>query len=450
MGTKEEIFLHAADELGLPLQTGKDIVGAAYRPQENAILQPMGNAGRTSDRKQLAYPRAHGCVFCGHCYEGCVNPHGSPLNLKAKRSTSVSYVPMALMADSWSHGKPATLINDAFVTQIKVDSQPSQPAARSVTWRVGATGETITEEATVIVMACGTVETPRLWLKSALPNPNDQVGRGLTDHHQDTVMGVMPFYTGNSKGPASNARVDFPGCGMLELNNVAPASEATIASFSDVGFAGFNGIFGGVDGPDSVGSLIGLELKSFMSNLNRLLNINVITDDDVELQNRVTLSSNFPPDEHGPVARIEINHRNRSARTVNNREFLVTQAVNLLRAAGASKVYRINWPSFVFHMHSTMRMGLSEEDSVLDSNGEARWVKRLFIADGSALANSLGGPNPALTIQALATRTAEKIFQLYFNGEPWVGKETPVSSVDITVTKELGGPTLGCNYCHGD
>ncbi len=97
-----------------------------------------------------------------------------------------------------------------------------------------------------------------------------------------------------------------------------------------------------------------------------------------------------------------------------------------------------------------MRMGLSEEDSVLDSNGEARWVKRLFIADGSALANSLGGPNPALTIQALATRTAEKIFQLYFNGEPWVGKETPVSSVDITVTKELGGPTLGCNYCHGD
>jgi choline dehydrogenase-like flavoprotein len=446
MGTKEEIFLHAADRLGLPLQTGKDIVQAAYRPQENAILQPQGNAGRTSDRQRLAYPRSYGCHFCGHCYEGCVNPHGSPVNLKAKRSTNSSYVPMALTADRWSGGRPATLITDAFVKHVNVDSQP---AARSVTWRVGATDETVTEEASVIVMAGGTIETPRLWLNSGLPNPNGQVGRGLTDHYMDAVIGIMPFYTGNSKGPGSNARVDFPGRGMLELSNDGPAAQAIVASLSDAGIAGFNGLAGSVHGPDSVGSLIGLDLKSLMSNLDRLLNITVITDDDVELQNRVTLSTAFPPDEHGPVARIEINHRNRSARTVSNREFLVQQAVDLLRIAGATKVCRINWPPFLLHMHSTMRMGLSETDSVLDENGEARWVKRLFIADGSALPNALGGPNPSLTIQALATRTAEKIFQLYFGGDPWVGKESPVSSVDPTVTKGLGGPILGCNYCHG-
>jgi hypothetical protein len=61
-------------------------------------------------------------------------------------------------------------------------------------------------------------------------------------------------------------------------------------------------------------------------------------------------------------------------------------------------------------------------------------VKRLFVADNSALANSLGGPNPTLTTQALATRTAEKIFQLYFGGQPWVSREAPVSSVDPAVT----------------
>ena len=43
--------------------------------------------------------------------------------------------------------------------------------------------------------------------------------------------------------------------------------------------------------------------------------------------------------------------------------------------------------------------------------GETRWVKRLLIADNSALANGLGGPNPTLTTQALATRTAEEIFR---------------------------------------
>ena len=60
MGTKEERFLRGAAKLGLPHQTSKDITVAAYRPQENAILQPQGTAGRTSDPKKLAYPQARG------------------------------------------------------------------------------------------------------------------------------------------------------------------------------------------------------------------------------------------------------------------------------------------------------------------------------------------------------------------------------------------------------
>jgi len=60
-------------------------------------------------------------------------------------------------------------------------------------------------------------------------------------------------------------------------------------------------------------------------------------------------------------------HRNRSGRTIANRQFQVGQAVRLLRALGANKVCRINKPPFVIHSHSTMRMGVSEEDSVLDA-----------------------------------------------------------------------------------
>jgi choline dehydrogenase-like flavoprotein len=136
----------------------------------------------------------------------------------------------------------------------------------------------------------------------------------------------------------------------------------------------------------------------------------VFTDDDVEMQNGVTLSSSFPPDEHGAVPRIEIQHRRRTLRTIANREFLVEQAEQLLRSLGATKVYRIHKPPFVIHSHSTMRMGQSSLDSVVNPIGEARWVKGLFIADNSVLAKELGGPNPTLTTQALATRTAEKIF----------------------------------------
>ena len=251
------------------------------------------------------------------------------------------------------------------------------------------------------------------------------------DHRCDAVRYRL------EQRPGSAARADFPGYGMLENTGATPAGQASVFTFSDAGIAGFydNGALGDAHGADGVGRLVGAELKSAMSDVDRLLSIAVLTDDDVEKQNRVTLPQRptSTAKSHGwrytsgPVP---------SGRNA-NREYLVEQAVRLLRAAGASKVYRINTPPWLYHIHSTMRMGLSEDDSVLDENAEARWVKRLFIADNSALANSIGGPNPTLTTQALATRTAEKIFQLYFGGDPWVEEETPVSSIDPAVTQAV-------------
>ena len=437
MGTKEDIFFRGAQMLGLPVQATKDIARAAFRPQENAILQPRGTAGKTNDSGKLFFPQAQGCTFCGHCSQGCFEPRRAPINLKAKRSTSVSYIPMALTSDLWSRsGKPVTLLSDAFAIRINVDSSS---VARSITWRVGSSGDLFTEEAAVIILACGTVEDSRLWLNSGLPNPNGWVGQGLTDHFVDAVTGVMPFYTGSTKGSGSGGRIDFPGYGMLEVVGETPGLRAALCAFSDAGIAGFydNGLPGGSHGADTVGRLVGKDLKEVMSNVDRLLNIDVFTDDDVEAQNRVTLSANLPPDEHGPVPRIEIHQRNRSTRTIRNREFLVEQAVRLLRALGASTIHRINKPPFVIHSHSTMRMGMKETDSVLDENAEARWVNRLFIADNSALANGIGGLNPTLTTQALATRTAEKIFRRYFGSDGWVRGEAPVSSVDPLITRAV-------------
>lgn len=436
LGLKEEIFFRGARRLGLPLEESHDITKAAFRPQQNAILQPQGTAGRTGDPRRLVFPQARGCTFCGHCSQGCFEPLRAPINLKAKRSTSVSYIPMALTCDRWArHGQPITLIADAFAVHVGLESGAK---ARTVTWRIGATGEMSTGEARVIVLSCGTVETPRLWLNSGLPNPNGWVGRGLTDHFVDLVSGIMPFDVGSSRGPGSNGRIDYPGVGMLEVIGVTPGLDAFLHAFSDAGIAGaYDNGLPASQGADTVGRLVGPNLKQAMANIDRLMYIDVFTDDDVEWNNGVSLSSAVPPDEHGPVPRIEIQHRNRSARTIANREFLVARAVELLRSLGATKVHRINKPPFVIHSHSTMRMGERHDSSVLDANAEARWVKRLFVADNSALANGLGGPNPTLTTQALATRTAEKIFRLYFGGAPWVTRESPVSSVDRSVTRAV-------------
>jgi choline dehydrogenase-like flavoprotein len=453
MGTKEAAFFRGAETLGLPVNTSKDVTRDSFRPQENAILQPRGTAGKTTDPRKLQFPQAHGCTFCGYCFTGCNKPIGAPRNLKAKRSTDNSYVPMAITAAVWAPGgRNVEIVPDAFVTRIHVDDTGDGTRVRGVTWRDTNTGEYATEDATVVVLAAGCTEDPRLWKNSNLPDPNGWVGRGYTDHFFDWVVGVFDDYTGSSKGVGSSARVDFPGKGGLENVGLSPALQAFSSMFSDAGFSGHyrNGLgrTGAWDG-DS-GRISPTDLKAVLSDVNRLLNVLVITDDDVEAQNRVTLSS-FPGDEHGPIPKVVFDQRNRSARTLANREYLAGKAAELLRGAGAKRVLRIDWPPLILHVQSTMRMGLDENDSVLDSNGEARWVKGLFIGDNAALANGIGGPNPTLTTQAVATRTAEKIAQLYFDRDPWVASSAPVQSIADVVTaavldselgtgRELGGP----------
>jgi choline dehydrogenase-like flavoprotein len=438
MGTKEQVFLRGATRMGLPVQTGKDISRVACRPQENAILQPRGRAGKAKNPK---YPQARGCTFCGHCLEGCIEPKGAPRNLRAKRSTDTSYVPMALTADRWSKGRKAELVADAFVLSINLLplAYPGPPVAGGVTWRSTRTGAEQTEEAHVVVLAAGCVETPRLWLQSGLPNPNDQVGRGLTDHYPDFVIGRFTKYTGSTRGPGSNARADFPGVGSLEVTTLPPALQAYSLAFSDSGMAGLydNGTGVGAQGADVTGRLVGKRLKNFIRDVDKLINVLVLTDDDVEAQNRVTLSQSSPADENGLIPRVEVQYRKRSTRTQRNREFLAGKAVELLRAAGAKEIARMNLAPVLFHLHSTMRMGADQADSVVDPNGESWFVKRLFVADNSALSNGVGGVNPTLTTQALATQTAEKIVTTYFDGDPWVAKESPLSSIDAAVTRAV-------------
>src|SRR5262245_28004582 len=262
MSTKDEVFFEGAQRIGLPFQDGKDIVRAAFRPQENAILQPRGTAGRTSDPRRLVFPHARGCTFCGHCLQGCFEPLAAPISLKAKRGTSVSYVPMALTADRWARaGKAVTLLTDACAVRVTTDEQG---VARSVTWRVGSSGELFTDEARVIVLAGGAIETPRLWLNSGLPNPSDAVGRGLSDHFPDVVIGIMPFDVRSTSGPHSGARADFPGRGSILNTGVPPAFAAQGVSLSDAGVSGFynNGLAPDARGADSVGRLIGGDLKA--------------------------------------------------------------------------------------------------------------------------------------------------------------------------------------------
>ncbi len=138
----------------------------------------------------------------------------------------------------------------------------------------------------------------------------------------------------------------------------------------------------------------------------------ISTDDEEIADNRVTLADDWAADEHGAVPKV-IYHP--TPRSVERQTWLARKGAEILRAAGAREVHRTNiHPAFFTHIMGTMRMGTDPATSVVDSGGEAHEVERLFVGDSSILPNGRGGPNPTLTAQALAARTAGEIARRYF------------------------------------
>ena len=404
--TKDAWALYGAYKLGMEQIPGKDVHGAGWRPQYNAILPPGFNGAGT------------GCNQCGHCYEGCMHPHGGGLAAKAKRSTNVSYVPLAEQHTGYR------LETDAFATRILTTLRGGALSAAGVVWRNTRTGTLSEATADAVVLSAGCVESPRLWLNSQLPNATDSVGRNLTLHWFDLVTGYFPNPIHPAVGQNSQSRIEFPGLGCLEVVGLGAGKTA----FGTLTFSQSWGADPNSAGEpwDTRGHIVGPTLRERMRAHDRTLSLLVLTDDEISRDNRVTLATDWPADEHGAVPRVRYAPTPESDR---RRDELSRLATQILRAAGATTVHRADWPPLYLHMQSSMRMGATPENSVVDANQESWEVKRLFVCDASSLPDGLGGPNPTLSTQMFATRTAEHIAMRYFDRDPFVaaglGRTTP-------------------------
>lgn len=403
---KEELFYYGAQKLGLPMNPTLDVTIPGYRPQPNAILPPNEhiNNPNISD-EHLSW--MEGCTLAGHCINGC--PHGPSVEKIAKRSTNVSYVPLALKTGN------VRIRPNAFAVKILTEKDSTYGIrVNGVIVRNTWTGEQEIVRAKIVVMASGSIESPRLWINSGLPE-NPWVGRGLVNHYMDWVTGIFderdlisivgqtdlnPF-VGNTCG----ARVDYPGLGALQSVGMSPGLTASFYGISESGYSFLHPPKPG-DPWDVKGVPFGFEIKEWMEAYPRSLSILVSTDDDVDQQNGVTVNPAIS-DENGPIPIVKYIPTKRSSK---RRKELMKLSADLLRKAGAKKIIWSDWPpGMMIHIESTMRIGY-----VVDDNCEALQVKQLYIADNSVHFNGLGGANPTLTTQALAVRTAEKIVESYF------------------------------------
>ncbi|RIX60071.1 GMC family oxidoreductase [Paenibacillus nanensis] len=403
---KEELFYYGAKKAGWPLIKTLNVTSPGYRPQPNAILPPNKSLMNPAySLEQLA--RMEGCTLAGHCINGC--PHGPSMDKVAKRSTNVSYVPLALQTGN------VTIRPNAFATRIMTDRHAADGlTAIGVQFRDTWTGETEELRAEAVVMAAGCIESPRLWLNSGLPQ-NPWVGKGMVNHYMDWVTGLfderdlMSVLGSTSTEPfvghTSGARLDYPGLGSILVTGLSPGLTGSMSfGLSQAGYAS-HPYSAGISAFGQ-GWVVGAEFQEWMFNYRRTLSIAILTDDDVDSRNGVTLDPMLK-DEHGSLPKIRYVPGRKARR---NRKELIKIAIDLLYKAGARKVQLSDWPaSLLIHIESTMRMGV-----VVDENGEAFQVSRLYIADNSVHFNGLGGVNPTLTTQALATRTAEKLIDKYF------------------------------------
>jgi choline dehydrogenase-like flavoprotein len=393
--TKDALTAYGASQIGLSELPGRDVDRGGWRPQYNAILPPGYDGPGT------------GCTQCGHCWEGCSFPEGETSARRAKRSTDVSYVPLARRSSSYQ------LLPDSFATAVLTRHGASGVVAEGVRWRNTVTGELSEATAKIVVLAAGAIETPRLWLSSGLPDTNRRAGRDLTLHSLDFVTGFFDREVDPHIGQSSQSRVDLPGLGCLETIGMLPGKLATSAfTFSRVWGHEASG-----EPWDTEGMLVGDPLVRAMGDYSRSLTLLVLTDDETHSANRVSLDPDWPEDEHGQVPHLSYTPTAESQR---RRSRLARYAADILRAAGARRIHRANSEPIYLHMQSSMRMGRTPARSMVDDRQEAWDVSRLFICDASSLPDGLGGPNPTLTIQMFATRTAEHIATKYFDRRPFV------------------------------
>jgi choline dehydrogenase-like flavoprotein len=162
---------------------------------------------------------------------------------------------------------------------------------------------------------------------------------------------------------------------------------------------------------DFAGRWFGEDAVRRIDEYHRSLSVVVCTDDEPSPDNRVMLADDWPADEHGPVPKL-VYHPTPESR--NRENWLARKAVEILRGAGAHTVHRTDIRGFLTHITGTMRMGTDPASSVVNDEGQAHEVERLFVAD-SSVAPADGGANPTLTAQAFATRTSEKIADRYFS-----------------------------------
>jgi len=389
--TPDRVLAEWASDLGLT-ELGPEQMGRYFERVEGVLQVEaaraalLGGNGRVIARgaDALGFTRHHpirrnapACDGQGVCCFGCPTD--------AKRSTNVSYVPLALRAG-------AELFAGARVDRIIVEGG----RARGVVART-EDGKVLTVRARAVVVACGSLLTPLLLERQGLGRASGQLGKNLSIH------------------PAGGALAEFdeqilPWKGIPQGYAIEDLHEEGIL---------YEGVMVPLEMSMTLTSLIGPELIRLAESFDHVASFGFLIEDT---------SRGSVHDVRGqPVIRYwlteqDVSHLKRAfdvlaqiffaagARRVHLpiHGFAVLESPDALGAFRRATLRPWDFDLSAYHPLGTARMGLDPATSVIGADHQVHDTPGLYVVDGSAVPTSLG-VNPQITIMALATRAAEKI-----------------------------------------
>lgn len=388
--TPERVLASWRDELGLD-ELAPDRMGGYFERVEEVLgvevarAELLGGNGRVIARgcEALGFTRhgplrrnAPACDGQGVCCFGCPTD--------AKRSTNVSYIPIALRAG-------AELFPGARVTRIIVESG----AARGVVAET-ADGHVLTVRARAVVVACGTIMTPMLLGGQGLATASGQLGKNLSIHPACGALAELDEQVSPWSGiPQGYAIDELHEEGILFEGATVPLEMSMTAT-----------------------SLIGPDLVRLAESFGNVASFGFMVEDSS--RGSVHAVRGQPVIQYW-LTEADVSHVKRGLDVLSQIFFAAGARVVHAPIAGFERLRPDDLPALrrarlrpwdfdlsAYHPLGTARMGRDPSKSVVDQDHRVHGTDGLYVVDGSAVPTSLG-VNPQVTIMAMATRAAEKI-----------------------------------------
>ncbi|MEO6773630.1 MAG: GMC family oxidoreductase N-terminal domain-containing protein [Kofleriaceae bacterium] len=380
---QRELGLHelGPEQLGPYFERVEAVLGVAHAKQEL-----LGGNGRVIARgcDALGFTR-HGplkrnapeCDGQGVCCFGCPTD--------AKRSTNVSYIPLALKAG-------AELFSNTKMTRVLVEGGKAVGVVAKT-----PDGHALTVRARSVVIACGSIMTPLVLGQQGLANRSGQLGKNLSIH------------------PATGALAEFdeqilPWKGIPQGYGIEELHEEGIL---------FEGAMVPLEMTMTMTQLVGPDLVRLAESFDHVASFGFLVEDI----SRGSVSSVRGQ----PVIRYwlddkDVAHIKRGLDVLAQIYFAagakrvhcpisgfdVLESPDDLAKLRRAKIHARDLDLSAYHPLGTARMGIDPAHSVVDQDHQTHDTRGLYIVDGASVPSSLG-VNPQVTIMAMATRAAEKI-----------------------------------------